>query len=96
MPAGRVAMRQAREIMRRAWLRGRENVHKRDLFHVAGFNLGVLMRALLGCGTQTKAAGLKCALLFVVQADVATTIVIIAEIDGEMAMLAILAAHRAD
>ena len=34
--------------MRRAWLRGRENIHKRYLFHVAGFNLGVLMRALHG------------------------------------------------
>jgi transposase len=32
--------------MRRAWLRGRENVHRRYLIHVAGFNLGVLMRAL--------------------------------------------------
>ena len=30
--------------MRRAWLRGRENLHKRYLIHVAGFNLGVLMR----------------------------------------------------
>ena len=26
--------------MRRVWLRGRENVHKRYLIHVAGFNLG--------------------------------------------------------
>ncbi|WP_295461166.1 transposase [uncultured Thiodictyon sp.] len=34
--------------MRRAWLRGRENVHKRYLIHVAGFNLSVLMRALYG------------------------------------------------
>ncbi len=33
---------------RRAWLRGRENVHKRYLIHVAGFNLGILMRALHG------------------------------------------------
>ncbi len=37
--------------MRRAWLRGRENIHKRYLIHVAGFNLGVLMRALHGHGT---------------------------------------------
>ena len=29
--------------MRRAWLRGRENVHKRYLIHVAGFNLGILI-----------------------------------------------------
>ena len=34
--------------MRRAWLRGRENLHKRYLIHVAGFNLGVLMRAVYG------------------------------------------------
>jgi hypothetical protein len=27
--------------LRRAWLRGRENIHKRYLIHVAGFNLGV-------------------------------------------------------
>jgi hypothetical protein len=27
---------------RRTWLRGRENVHKRYLVHVAGYNLGIL------------------------------------------------------
>jgi hypothetical protein len=27
--------------MRRTWLRGRENVHKRYLIHVAGHNLGL-------------------------------------------------------
>ncbi len=37
--------------MRRTWLRGRENVHKRYLVHVAGYNLGVLMRALCGANT---------------------------------------------
>ena len=31
--------------MRRALLRERKNVHKRYLIHVAGFNLGILMRA---------------------------------------------------
>jgi transposase len=41
---------------RRAWLGGRENVHKRYLIHVAVFNLGVLMRALNGQGTPRKAA----------------------------------------
>ena len=34
--------------MRRAWLRGRENVHKRYLTHVAGFNLGVLIATISG------------------------------------------------
>ena len=82
--------------MRRAWLRGRENVHKRYLIHVAGFNLGILMRALLGCGTPREAANTKNALLFVIQTDVAVAIIIIAEIDREMALLAIVAAPEAD
>ena len=33
--------------MRRTWLRGRENVHKRYLLHVAGHNLSLLMRQLI-------------------------------------------------
>ncbi|MGQ9862850.1 MAG: transposase [Thiobacillaceae bacterium] len=37
--------------MRRAWLRGRENIHKRYLIHVAGYNLGLIMRLLTGAGT---------------------------------------------
>ena len=36
--------------MRRTWLRGRENVHKRYLLHVAGHNLSLLMRKLIGRG----------------------------------------------
>jgi transposase len=36
--------------MRRAWLRGRANVHKRYLIHVAGFNLGVLIIPLKSGG----------------------------------------------
>ncbi len=42
--------------MRRAWLRGRQNVNKRYLIHVAGFNLGILMRAMFGRGTPREAA----------------------------------------
>jgi transposase len=41
--------------MRRTWLRGRENVHKRYLIHVAGHNLGLLMRLLIGAGTPKEA-----------------------------------------
>lgn len=37
--------------MRRAWLRGRENLHKRYLIHVAGYNLGLIMRLLTDAGT---------------------------------------------
>ena len=32
--------------MRRAWLCGRANIHKRYLTHVAGYNLGLIMRLL--------------------------------------------------
>ncbi len=41
--------------MRRTWLRGRENVHKRYLLHVAGHNLSLLMRQLIGAGTPKQA-----------------------------------------
>ena len=78
--------------MRRAWLRGRENVHKRYLIHVAGFNLSILMRALFGKGTPREAASVKNAFLFVIQSDVALSIAIIAEIDGKAAMLVITVA----
>ena len=40
--------------MRRAWLRGRENLHKRYLVHVAGYNLGLIMRLLTGAGTPRE------------------------------------------
>lgn len=42
--------------MRRVWLRGLENIQKRYLIHVAGFNLGLLMRKLIGYGTPKRAA----------------------------------------
>ncbi len=85
-----------RRGMRRAWLRGRENVHKRYLIHVAGFNLGILMRALFGCGTPREDARAKNALLFVIQTDVAIAIVIVADIYGELAMLAFIAMPQQD
>jgi transposase len=40
--------------MRRAWLRGRENLQKRHLIHVAGYNLGLIMRLLTGAGTPRE------------------------------------------
>src|SRR4051794_27906072 len=48
--------------MRRVWLRGRENVQKRYLMHVAGYNLGLIMRLLTGrerrgSFTRTLASG---------------------------------------
>jgi transposase len=37
--------------MRRTWLRGRENVEKRYLVQVSAFNLGLVMRKMIGFGT---------------------------------------------
>jgi len=73
--------------MRRTWLRGRENIHKRYLIHVAGYNLGILMRALFGCGTPREAASANSALLFVLQTEGMTAIVMTAMVDDEIAML---------
>ena len=42
--------------MRRVWLRGREKVQKRYLIHVAGYNLGLIMRLLTGAGTPRELA----------------------------------------
>ena len=42
--------------LRRTHLRGRANVHKRYLIHVAGFNLGLVMRLVLGAGTPKELA----------------------------------------
>jgi transposase len=44
--------------MRRVHLRGRENVLKRLLIHVGGFNLGLVMRKLCGKGTPRGLQGL--------------------------------------
>ena len=41
--------------MQRMWLRGRENVRKRYLIHVAGHNLELLLRLLIGAGAPKAA-----------------------------------------
>ena len=81
-----------RRGMRRAWLRGRENLHKRYLIHVAGFNLGVLMRALYGQGTPREAAETLYALIIVLRTEAALVFVLIATVDGELAVIVIVAA----
>ncbi|HVB97969.1 MAG TPA: transposase, partial [Candidatus Dormibacteraeota bacterium] len=40
--------------MRRVYLRGRENILKRVLVHVGAFNLGLLLRSLVGAGTPRE------------------------------------------
>jgi hypothetical protein len=45
--------------MRRTHLRGHTNILKRLLIHAGGFNLGLLMRALLEAGTAAWSPGLR-------------------------------------
>jgi transposase len=58
--------------MRRTHLRHHGNILKRLLVHVAGFNLGILMRNLIGTGTPKEYAdlrgGLRAVLLWLVAA----------------------------
>ena len=48
--------------LRRTHLRGHENILKRVLIHVTGFNLGLLMRHLFGIGTPRSLQSAKAAL----------------------------------
>src|ERR1700693_4069089 len=68
--------------MRRTWLRGRENVHKRYLVHVAGHNLGILMRLLIGAGTPREAAARGLAYLLFVYGPAVAIILVAASPDG--------------
>ena len=78
--------------MRRAWLRGRENIHKRYLIHVAGFNLGVLMRAFHGQGTPREAAEAAYAFIFTLRTETMLVFGMIAVVEGEFAALVLIAA----
>jgi transposase len=49
--------------MRRVYLRGHTNVRKRLLIHAGGFNLGLLMRQLIGVGTPRGLQGRLIAVL---------------------------------
>ena len=49
--------------LRRVYLRGHDNILKRVLLHVAGLNLGLLMRTLVGVGTPRSLQGRTVALL---------------------------------
>ena len=79
--------------MRRAWLRGRANLHKRYLVHVAGYNLGLIMRLLVGAGTPRELLARVAAHLLVLTTAEGTAIVILAVVavatDTETALLAV-------
>ena len=79
--------------MRRTWLRGRENVHKRYLLHVAGHNLSLLMRQLIGAGTprEAVAGGYGCIFVFIAPAGtiLVAQILLIVSQEGKTAFAAI-------
>jgi hypothetical protein len=99
---GKQAMRRRAEIversfahnldrggMRRTWLRGRENVHKRYLVHIAGHNLGILMRLLIGAGTPRETAARGIAYLLFVYTEDAVAFILVAAARNGLAILAI-------
>jgi len=71
--------------MRRSWLRGRENIQKRYLIHIAGHNLGLIMRLLTGSGTPRRWAGANSTLFWLWM-----------PVDGDQRVLVITLAVRAD
>ncbi len=76
--------------MRRAWLRGRENPRKRYLVHVAGYNLGLVMRLLVGAGTPREyLARASAHLLALATADGAVLAILVVATDAEAAMLVV-------
>jgi transposase len=76
--------------MRRAWLRGLDNLRKRYLVHVAGYNLGLIMRALAGAGTpRAFSAGAAAHLLALATADGAVLVVLVVATGTEAAMLVV-------
>jgi transposase len=76
--------------MRRAWLRGRENLRKRYLVHVAGYNLGLSLRLLVGAGTPREfVARASAHLLTLMTADGAALIIFTVITDTEAAALVV-------
>ena len=63
--------------LRRTHLRGRANVQKRYLVHVAGFNLGLVMRALFGAGTPKELAARGGVLLWLIDPTAGLVILVI-------------------
>ena len=75
--------------MRRAWLRGRENLRERYLVHVAGYNLGLVMRLLVGAGTPREfLARASAHLMLLTAADGAVAVLVVA-IHTQAAMLVV-------
>jgi transposase len=76
--------------MRRVWLRGRANVQKRYLIHVAGYNLGLIMRLLTGAGTPRQFQGQEFRWFFaILEPDRGLIAMIIVVTDNQVAAVAV-------
>lgn len=76
--------------MRRTWLRGRENIQKRYLIHVAGYNLGLIMRLLTGVGTPREfQARLSACLTAIILPNGCPMLLLIAVVSDQTAAIAI-------
>src|SRR4051794_7811303 len=76
--------------MRRAWLRGGGNLQKRYLVHVAGYNLGLIMRLLVGAGTPREfLARASAHLLLLTTADDAAAAILVVATGTEAAILVV-------
>ena len=81
--------------MQRIWLRSRANLHKRYLLHIAGCNLGLSMRLLVGHGTPRQAAAtLHAAFGIVLPTENALILVVIialvADADKDAVLIAVV------
>jgi transposase len=70
--------------MRRTHLRDRENVQKRYLLHVAGHNLSLLMREIMGSGTPKGAASAGEAIPLLVLAPGGAILLLMTALAGDM------------
>ena len=76
--------------MRRAWLHGREEVQKRYLIHVAGYNLGLIMRLLTGAGTPRELAARASAWVgAILTPDGGLTAVLLVTVEDQIAVLVV-------
>ena len=76
--------------MRQAWLRGRKNLHKRYLIHVAGYNLGLIMRLLTGAGTPREFAARASAWVgTILMPDGGLTAVLLLTVEDQIAVLVV-------
>jgi hypothetical protein len=77
--------------MYRAWLRGCENIHKRHLIHVAGYNLGLIIRLLTGAGTPREFAARAFAWVGTIpMQDGRLTVILLLTVEDQIAVLVVI------